>query len=118
MNLDLDETQELLRDTVREYLEAQVPFDRIRELERERRWDEALWKDVIHQGWLGLPFPEDAGGGGGRLVDAGLLLEEFARRAAIVPLAEVLVAGLTHRDGVPSLLDGRARIVPSVLEAS
>ena len=27
MNLDLDQTQELLRDTVREYLRSEVPLD-------------------------------------------------------------------------------------------
>ena len=94
MDLDLDSTQTLLRDTVREYLEAEVPFDRIRALEAERRWDEALWKGVCDQGWLGLPFPEEVGGGGGSLVDAGILVEEFARRAAVVPLVEVLACGL------------------------
>jgi len=122
MNLELDETQRLLRDTVREYLEAQVPFDRIRELERERGWDEALWKAVAGQGWLGLPFPEPQGGGGG-LLDAGLLVEEFARRAALVPLAESLAAGLAcaasegEDESVASLLAGSAVVVPALLEA-
>jgi alkylation response protein AidB-like acyl-CoA dehydrogenase len=127
VNLDLDPTQTLLRDTVRDYLAAEVPFDRIRELDREQRWDEALWKGMARQGWLGLPFPESLGGAGGSLVDAGLLIEELAQRAAVVPLLEGLTAGLvcarnasSGRAGevVASLLDGGAVPVPALLERS
>jgi len=125
MNLDLDETQTLLRDTVRAYLEQEVPFERVRAVERERGWDEALWKVLCRQGWLGLPFAE-AHGGGGSLVDAGLLVEEFARRAVIVPLLEALVAGRSlerHAEGgraselVTALLAGDALPVAAILEA-
>ncbi|MGH0029658.1 MAG: acyl-CoA dehydrogenase family protein [Myxococcota bacterium] len=117
MNLDLDETQTLLRDTAREFLEAEVSFDRVRELERELRWDEALWKAVADQGWLALPFAEASGGGGG-LVDAGLLLEEFARRAALVPLAEAWACGIACPELAPAIATGGARVVPAVFEAS
>src|SRR5262245_31909413 len=124
MNLDLDPTQQLLRDTVREFLRSGVPLDRIRELEREQRWDEGLWKALCAQGWLGLPFAESNGGGGGSLVDAGVLVEEFARRAAIVPIAEVLACGgalerFAGGDGEPigARIAGSAVPVPAVLES-
>jgi alkylation response protein AidB-like acyl-CoA dehydrogenase len=124
MNLDLDPTQELLRDTVREFLRSGVPLDRIRELEREQRWDEALWKALSAQGWLGLPFAEANGGGGGTLVDAGVLVEEFARRAAIVPIAEVLACGVAlerhagaDAERIGALVSGSAVPVPAVLES-
>jgi alkylation response protein AidB-like acyl-CoA dehydrogenase len=126
VNLDLDPTQELLRDTVRDYLSSEVPLDRIRELEREQRWDETLWKALRDQGWLSLPFAEAQGGGGGSLVDVGLLVEEFARRAAIVPVVETLACGIAlerHAPGarshalVESMLEGSLLPVPAVLEA-
>ena len=44
-----------------------VPFERVRSVERERGWDEALWRTLCQQGWLGLPFSEEYGGGGGSL---------------------------------------------------
>jgi len=127
MNLDLDATQELLRDTVREYLRAEVPLDRIRELEREGRWDEALWKALCGQGWLGLPFSESQGGGGGSLVDAGVLVEELARRAAIVPIVEAIACGVALAREAPGasadalvagLLAGSVLPAPALLEAS
>ena len=89
MDLALDTTQTLLRDAVRGYLEAELPFERIRVLEREGRSDEQLWKALLSQGWLGVPLPEAWGGGGGTLVEAGIVVEELARRAAIVPGAEL-----------------------------
>jgi len=122
VNLDLTETQALLRETVRGYLEKELPFDRVREHEREQRWDEALWKSVCEQGWLSLPFAEKHGGGGGSLVDAGLLVHEFARRAALVPILETLVAGRvleTHASGelCGPLVAGEAIPVPALFEA-
>ena len=125
MNLDPSETQTLLRDTVREYLEREVSYDRIRELDREHRWDEALWREICEQGWLALPFGE-AHGGRGSLVDGGLLVEEFARRAAVIPIAEVVTAGraIEHfatadvaADLIPAILAGDRRIVPAVPDA-
>ena len=125
MNLDLDPTQTLLRDTVREYLAAELPFDRVRSCEREQRWDPELWQGIVQQGWLGLPFSEELGGGGGGLVDAGLLVEEFARRAAVVPINEALAVALTivrfaprerARAIVAGLLAGELVPVPAVLE--
>jgi alkylation response protein AidB-like acyl-CoA dehydrogenase len=124
MDLALDSTETLLRDAVRGYLEAEVPFDRIRALERDGRSDEPLWKALCAQGWLGVALPEAWGGGGGTLVEAGLVVEELARRAAVVPVAEVL-AGLLAlaRTGCSDAealardaLAGSAVVVPALLE--
>jgi alkylation response protein AidB-like acyl-CoA dehydrogenase len=119
MNLDLSETQSLLQATVRAYLESEVPLDRIRRLEREGAADEPLWKGVAQQGWLGLA----AGADRGTLVDVGLLVEEFARRAAIVPIAEVACASWTLESYAPDaagwiagVLAGDEILVPAVVE--
>jgi alkylation response protein AidB-like acyl-CoA dehydrogenase len=121
MNLDLSETQRLLRDTVRAYLEAEVPYDRIRQLETQAASDGILWQAILQQGWLGLPFRETLGGGGGSLVDVGLLVEEFSRRAAIVPILEVMAVGRVLQDRgrdevVRAILAGDAVPVPAVFE--
>jgi alkylation response protein AidB-like acyl-CoA dehydrogenase len=121
MNLDLSETQALLQETVRSYLEKELPLDRIRQLERENGWDEGLWRAVCQQGWIALPFAEEHGGGGS-LVDAGLLVEQFARRAAIVPVLEALVSGRVLQDHaggelLEAVLAGTALPVPALLEA-
>lgn len=125
MDLDLTETQQLLRDTVKQYLEREVPFDRVRELEREGRSDATLWKAVVEQGWLGVCVGEDFGGAGGTLVDLGLVVEQIARRAALVPVLEVaccarVLERFAARDRAASLiagmLDGSVLAVPALLE--
>ena len=126
MNLDLTETQAIFRDTVRDYLEREVPFSRIRELEKKGAVDASLWQALVRQGWLGVGLPEARGGGGATLVDAGLLVEEVQRRAALVPIAEVLAALHTlerrcnserAREFVRQVLAGDALVVPALLEA-
>ena len=125
MNLDFTETQSLLQQTMRSYLEKEVPFDRIRALEREQRFDDRLWKALCAQGWLALPVAEEHGGGGGSLFDGGVLVEELARRAAIVPVLEVVAAMRVMQRYAPvelvgellaSCLVGDALIVPALFE--
>jgi alkylation response protein AidB-like acyl-CoA dehydrogenase len=122
MNLDPSETQMLLRETIRGFLKRSVPFDRVRALEAERDWDAELWQGVCEQGWVGLPVGEEHGGNAGSLIDVGIVVEEFARRAAIVPIAEVLTAcwvidrygaETTKPSWIDGLLSGRVRFVPA-----
>jgi alkylation response protein AidB-like acyl-CoA dehydrogenase len=123
VNLDPTETQALLQQSVRQFLEARAPFDRIRDLEAKQDWDAALWREVCEQGFPGLSFAEVHGGGGGGLLDLGLLVEEFARRAVMVPLLEVVVAGRSleacedlAEEALSALLAGQWVAVPAILE--
>jgi len=125
MNLDFNETQQLLKETVAGFLESSAPYDRTRKLEAEQGWDAELWQRVCEQGFLGLAFDESLGGGGGSLLELGLLVEEFARRAVMVPILEVAVAGRALQadpalaaDWVPRILAGRAVPVPAILESA
>jgi alkylation response protein AidB-like acyl-CoA dehydrogenase len=129
MDLELTETQSLLQETVRSYLERELPYDRIRQLEKEGASDPVLWKEVASQGWLGLSFSEERGGGGGSLIDLGLLVEEFSRRAAIAPILEVSAVGCTleayaggGEEGadelIQKILSGDAVPVPAVFEGA
>ena len=124
MNLELTETQAIFRDAIREFLEAEVPFSRVRDLEKKQSHDAVLWESLHHQGWLGVAIPEEAGGGG--LIEAGLLVEEVQRRAAIVPVAEAIACAVTiGRHGPPErapdwvdrIFSGRMTVVPAVLES-
>ncbi len=127
MNLDLSETQILLGDTLGEFLDREVPFSRIRSIDAAGSWDEDLWEVLVERGWLALPFQEALGGGGGSLLEAGILVEKLSRRAVVVPLVEVLAAALTLQQfGEPQpvealirgVIEGSAIPVPSLLESS
>jgi alkylation response protein AidB-like acyl-CoA dehydrogenase len=127
MDLELNETQVLLRDTVREFLESEIHFDQVRACEKERTVDAKLLAQLHAHGWLGTPFPADVGGGDAGLIEAGLLVEEVARRAACVPIVESLAAGISigrfasaevSRELLRKLISGEILVVPSVLEAN
>lgn len=65
-------------------------------------FDAALWDVLAETGLTLLTLPEDAGGSGGDLADAGAVLLEAGDHAAAVPLAETdLLAGwLLHSGGL------------------
>ena len=125
MNLDPNETQVLLRDTVRAFLANELPFDQVRACEKEGRADGKLWGQLQEHGWIATPFPSPLGGGDGGLVEAGLLVEELARKAAVVPIAEALSCGVAllrcggerGAELVRGLIEGSITPVPAVLEA-
>ena len=65
MDLGLTETQELLKNAAREFLEHECPESHVREMEEdERGYSEALWAKMAEQGWQGLLIPEAYGGAG------------------------------------------------------
>ena len=126
MDIALTETQSLLRDAIRDYLQKEVPFDRIRQLEADGGYDRELWSYLAGSGFLGLPFPEALGGGGGELTDLAVLLEELTRRAAVIPFMETMAAAVTiqrhagtalGRELLAGVIAGTTTISPAVLEA-
>ncbi len=126
MDTALNDTQRLLRESVRDYLEKEVPFDRIRELERDGGIDAGLWSYLADSGYLGLPFPESAGGGGGELSDLAVVLEELTRRAVVIPFMETMACGVAIQrfadkavSGplIEAIIAGRMTISPAVQEA-
>ena len=122
MDLQLTESQALLRESIRALVESEVDFRRVRELESAGQWDERLWTKLASLGWLGLPVAEELGGGGGTLIDTAIVLEELTRRAASLPYAEVMASALTlARDDslrglVEACVGGTAIVVPAVLD--
>ena len=127
MDLSLSETQQLVRDSVHDFLVREVPFDRVREIEKSGGYDSELWKSLHELGWLGLPFPEDAGGSGGSRTDLAVLIEELSKRAVIVPMMETMLSAITiHQFGkgaasrniLSAVLKGEAIVVPAIMEKS
>src|SRR3978361_2369265 len=74
----LDEEQEALRDSVREFAREQVaPV--IAEHYEHKTFPYDLIRQMGKMGLFGLPFPEDAGGMGGDYFTLCIALEELAR---------------------------------------
>ena len=76
MNFDLSDEQRLLEQSVREWAGQEVA-PRIRGLDREHRFDRALFPQMAELGVLGVCVPEEYGGAGMDYVCLGLASEEL-----------------------------------------
>jgi short/branched chain acyl-CoA dehydrogenase len=78
VNFDLSDEQRLLRDTVRDFARNEVrPV--AEELDREKRFPYEIVAKMGELGLMGIPFPEEFGGGGADTLSYVLAVEELAR---------------------------------------
>jgi short-chain 2-methylacyl-CoA dehydrogenase len=78
MDFDLSEEHELLRRTVREFAEGEVaPV--AEELDRTKSFPYDVVRRLGELGLMGIPFPEEYGGGGGDTLAYALAVEELTR---------------------------------------
>jgi short-chain 2-methylacyl-CoA dehydrogenase len=78
MNFDLSPEHELIRSTVRDFAEAKVaPV--AAELDREHRFPYELVAEMAGLGLMGMPIPEEYGGGGTDTVSYAIAVEELTR---------------------------------------
>jgi alkylation response protein AidB-like acyl-CoA dehydrogenase len=96
MNFDLDEDQQTIRRTAREFLAARHSLERTRALaEDERGFDPELWDELVGLGWTGIHLPEADGGQGLGVVELALVQEELGYAMAPTPfLSQVAAATL------------------------
>ncbi|MGA3044089.1 MAG: acyl-CoA dehydrogenase family protein [Bryobacteraceae bacterium] len=129
MQFGLTETQQVLKNSAREFFSAECPIAEVRRLmETATAYDPALWQKMAHQGWTGIVFDEEYGGLGLGLVEMAVALEEMGR--ALLPgpyLSTVLLAGVAidaagnpaqKRKYLSRIAMGEARATLALLETS
>lgn len=95
MNFELTEDQKLLVETVQKFAKNDSPVSRLRRLrDSEQGWEKDVWKKMGELGWLGVMFPESAGGIGMSFVEAGLILEQLGTTLVPEPYIPLIVAGV------------------------
>src|SRR6478609_4276069 len=78
MDFELSDEQRLLRDTVRDFARQEVaPV--AEELDRTKSFPYELVAQMGELGLMGIPFPEEYGGGGADTLSYALAVEELAR---------------------------------------
>ncbi|MCG8592385.1 MAG: acyl-CoA/acyl-ACP dehydrogenase [Proteobacteria bacterium] len=86
MDFALSEEQELLQETVRNFVERECPPTRVREVfDGETGHDPDLWKGLLEIGVGGLMAPESLGGASLGLLELALVAEELGRGAVPGP---------------------------------
>ena len=121
MDFDISADQKLFRATTREFLEKEMPLDRVRELAGsgagfELEW----WRRGSELGWNSMTVSPQAGGdsiSGEGLVDAAIVAEEMGRLVSPGPLigVNVVAAALSeaanadeHAETISALMAGDA----------
>ncbi len=95
MKFDLSEDQALLRQSTRELLTNEYPFERTREvMEKDPRgYDAHEWERLAEMGYLGLLLPARVGGQGLGTVELAIVLEEAGRACMPGPYLDAVLAG-------------------------
>jgi len=102
VNFDLTEEQELVRRTVRDFAEQKVaPV--AEELDREHRFPYELVAELAELGLMGMPIPEEYGGGGSDTLSYAIAVEELTRIDSSVAIT---VAAHTSLGTMPIYLFG------------
>ncbi|MFD9603205.1 acyl-CoA dehydrogenase [Streptomyces sp. NPDC059970] len=110
MGIGITEEQRELAQAVRGWLARTVPPQEIRKLlDADAPGTPGVrpgyWDGLVEQGLLSIHLPEVHGGGGGRLLDLAVVLEEAGRAALPGPyLASALASCVLHASGAGALV--------------
>ena len=113
MQFGLTETQQLTKNSAREFFSAEYPMAEVRRImETPTAHDAALWRKTAEQGWCGMTIPEAYGGMGSGLVEIAAAMEEVGR--ALVP--GPLLAHLTATAAIAACAseETKQRILPAL----
>ncbi|MBI3301210.1 MAG: acyl-CoA dehydrogenase family protein [Deltaproteobacteria bacterium] len=121
MNFDYSEEQQLLADSIKNFLAKTYTFEaRKAILESAAGYSEQVWAMFAEMGLLGLPFASEYGGFGGNAVDLMSVMEAIGEGLVVEPyLATVGLGGqFVARGGteaqqqaiLPALIEGKLRL--------
>ncbi len=104
MNEELTDQHILLRKTIREFAEGEIaPV--AEELDRESRFPYEIVAKLAELGLMGMPVPEEFGGGGLDTLSYAIAIEELARVDSSVAIT---VAAHTSLGTMPIVMFGDA----------
>jgi alkylation response protein AidB-like acyl-CoA dehydrogenase len=124
MQFGLSESQQILKTNARKFFAAECPMSEVRRImETDDAHDDKLWNHMAEQGFLGVVYPEEAGGMGLGLVELAALTEEMGR--ALLPgafISTLLAGSAIHAAGsehhLAEIGSGSKKATLALLEAS
>ena len=102
MPLYLNDEQQMLRDTARDFVADAAPVSHMRQLrdaDDPTGFSRDLWKQFADMGFTGILVGEDQGGLGLGHVEAGVVLEEIGRNLSPSPFLATAVAAVEALKG-------------------
>ncbi|GAB4406952.1 MAG: acyl-CoA dehydrogenase family protein [Microscillaceae bacterium] len=98
VRLVLNEEQQLLKESARDFLKEKSPVAALRHLrdtQDPKGYSPKLWQEMAEMGWLGLTIPEVYGGMEYGFLGLGILIEEMGRTLTASPLNATVLVGAT-----------------------
>ena len=128
MDLSLDETQQLIQESVRGFVRSDCSKDVLLDLDRNpARMMDGLWQKMAQLGWTGMAIPEAYDGTGNTMTDVAVLFEELGAGPVPGPLfssavlgARMLLEGATDgqkKAWLPEVARGERVLALAVTEA-
>lgn len=121
MNLGLNEEQLMFEEALERYLAGTVTLDRLRAFTASgKSYDDAVWQGLVELGVPGLMVPQEFGGSGLGMLEAGIAAEQIGAAAAPVPFAGAVVmatqalmlsaSDAQRSEWLPRIASGKVRI--------
>ncbi len=94
MALVLNEEQQMLKNSAKEFFKGNAPVSLLRRLRDEKNevgYDKRVWEEMAAMGWAGLVFPEQYGGLNFGYTGLGQILIEAGKTLTASPLLSTVV---------------------------
>ena len=95
MDFDFSDEQEMLRDSVRKWVDKAYDLERRRAIVKEGGFSRDAWREIAELGLTGLQVPEAEGGLGFGPVEAMVVMEELGRGIVLEPFAAVSLVAVS-----------------------
>jgi len=127
MSLDLNDEQQLLRDSARRFVERDYGIESRRALAAgDIGFGEDNWRTFAELGWLAVLVPEAHDGAGGGMTEATILMEAFGRGLILEPFLSTVVIGVgliadsgteaQRADWLPAIAAGERKVALAIGE--
>lgn len=87
MDYSFTEEQNMLKDTIRRFVETEIPREVAAEIDEEDKFPHALLQKLCDLGFMGINVPEEYGGQGGDVIDEMIFFEELSKRLPVLAWA-------------------------------
>jgi alkylation response protein AidB-like acyl-CoA dehydrogenase len=87
MDFSFTEEQTMLKDTIRRFVETEIPREVAAKIDEEDTFPHALLQKLCDLGFMSINVPEDYGGQGGGVIDEMIFFEEISKRLPVLAWA-------------------------------
>lgn len=97
MALIINEEQQMLKTSTKEFLDLKSPLSSLRDLRDNsyKTYDKELWMEMVEMGWTALTIPEKYNGLNFGYVGLGQVLEEMGRKLTLSPIVSTVLLSST-----------------------